>query len=243
MCRGVVLRVSRLASRVDERLGGERRVDPKHLGKTDLVTGEPPSTTQAVPSDLLRIARSVDALIPNCLEEGGLQRQREDVHHAAFDRQRLHGGDDLPPETIPLCLWRDGNRRDLGHGRRILLEGAARADPPSFVDGNEKVVDGEGHLLRRAAEHQVLDREEVVEPSDLSRLALVRGANEQMLMTNSRHRTCSSTSIPTASSSRVVTSGGRSRTVHSPAVQVSSPSSRAASTTWDALPMMSIPHM
>ena len=67
--------------------------------------------------------------------------------------------------------------------------------------------------------------------------------DEQMLMLCRRHSTCSRMSRPSASSSRVVTKGGSRRTVQSPAVQVRSPSSRAASTTCDAVPMMSIPHM
>ena len=223
--------------------GGERRVDPEHLGEADLVAGEASSTAQTIPPNLFRIPRPIDTLISNCLEEGGLQGQCKDVHYSPFDGEGFDCGDDLSSEPIPLSLRRNGDRRHLGHGWRVLLQGTAGSNPSSFVDRDEKVVDGKRHLLRRPPQHQVLGREDVIQPRDLRRLALVRGANEQSLMARSRHSTCSSTSMPRASSSRVATSGGRRRTVHSPAVHVSNPSSRAASTTWEALPMMSIPHM
>src|SRR6185369_5126986 len=122
------LRVSTWPADVWAGSGGERRILPKHLCEADLVAGEPPSAAQAVASNLLRITRPIDALVSDRLEEGRLQRQREDVHHAPFDGECFDRGDDLATETVSLRLGSDGNRRDLGHGRRILLQRTARPD-------------------------------------------------------------------------------------------------------------------
>src|SRR5438105_8155674 len=225
------------------RSGRERGVDAKHFREADLVAGEATGAAEAVAPDLLGIARTVDTLVTDRLEERGLKREREDVQDAPLRCQPLHGGDDVTAEAIPLRLSGNRDRGDFSHGGRILLERAAGQDPSARIDGDEEIVDRQRDLLRRAPQHQLLGGENVVQPRDLGRLRFTRRSNEQMLIVRRGHSTCSKTSRPMANSSRVVTSGGSSRTVHSPAVHVRRPASRAASTTCDAVPMMSIPHM
>src|SRR6476661_8828747 len=92
-------------------------------------------------------------------------------------------------------------------------------DVTTLVDGNDKIVDREGDLLWSTAKHQVVGGENVVQSRDVRRLRFASGPDEQILMPSGHQSTCSSTSRPRASSSRVVTSGGSNRTVQSPAVQ------------------------
>jgi len=158
--------------------GSEGGVDVELLREAGLVAGEATRARETVAANLLRIACTVDALVTECLEECRLQREREDVEHAALDRQRFHGGDDVASQPVPLRFPGDGDRRHFGNGWRVLLEGAAGHDPAPRIHGNQIIVDLERDLLRCTPQHEVFGGEDVVQPRDLLRLAFAGGTDE-----------------------------------------------------------------
>ena len=132
----------------------------------------------------------------------------------ALHRERFDRRDDRAPHAIPVRLARDGDPRHLGNRWRVFLEGAAGDNPPPLVDADNIIVDRERDLLRRAAQHEILVGKTVVEPRDLFGVAREGRADANRLL---RHQsTPSRICRPSASSSRVATSGGRRRTVYSP---------------------------
>src|SRR5262249_10726900 len=113
-------------------------------------------------------------------------------------------------------------------------------DTPPAVRRDDVVIDRQLDHLGRAPKHERLGgilRDEIRDDRAVARSRL---ANRVL---RAHQRTSSRIPRPYATSSRVAPSGGRRRTVYSPAVHVSRPLLNASLTTCAAVPMTSIPHM
>src|SRR5262249_7912698 len=153
---------------------------------------------------------------------------------------RFDRGHDRLADPAPVDGSRHGDRSDLRDRWRILLEGAARDDLTPARHADDVVVDRERHHLGRAPEHQRLVGEDRDETRD--RFGVLRACPSDHDI-HRHYKISSRIPSPIASSSRVAMSGGRRRTVYSPAEQTRSPAAYASFTTCDAVPMTSKPHM